>query len=30
MAIFQVRDLAAARRRVADLGVRVVWTASNT
>jgi hypothetical protein len=26
MAIFQVRDLAAARRRVADLGVRVVWT----
>jgi hypothetical protein len=27
MAIFQVRDLAAARRRVADLGVRVVWTA---
>lgn len=28
MAIFQVPDLAAARRRVADLGVRVVWTAS--
>src|SRR5260370_27603695 len=27
MAIFQVPDLAAARRRVADLGVRVVWTA---
>ena len=27
MAIFQVRDLAAARRRVAGLGVRVVWTA---
>ena len=27
MAIFQVQDLAAARRRVADLGVRVVWTA---
>jgi hypothetical protein len=27
MAIFQVGDLAAARRRVADLGVRVVWTA---
>jgi hypothetical protein len=27
MAIFQVRDLAAARRRVARLGVRVVWTA---
>ena len=27
MAIFQVADLAAARRRVADLGVRVVWTA---
>jgi len=25
MAIFQVPDLAAARRRVADLGVRVVW-----
>src|SRR5215471_20721807 len=27
MAIFQMPDLAAARRRVADLGVRVVWTA---
>jgi hypothetical protein len=27
MAIFQVPDLAVARRRVADLGVRVVWTA---
>jgi Glyoxalase-like domain len=27
MAIFQVPDLAAARRRIADLGVRVVWTA---
>jgi catechol 2,3-dioxygenase-like lactoylglutathione lyase family enzyme len=27
MAIFQVRDLPTARRRVADLGVRVVWTA---
>jgi hypothetical protein len=27
MAIFQVRDLTAARRRVAGLGVRVVWTA---
>jgi hypothetical protein len=27
MAIFQVRDLAAARRRVAGLGVRVVWAA---
>ena len=27
MAIFQVRDLAAARSRVAGLGVRVVWTA---
>ena len=26
MAIFQVPDLAEARRRVADLGVRVVWT----
>jgi hypothetical protein len=26
MAIFQVPDLAAARRRIADLGVRVVWT----
>jgi Glyoxalase-like domain len=26
MAIFQVPDLAAARRRVASLGVRVVWT----
>jgi catechol 2,3-dioxygenase-like lactoylglutathione lyase family enzyme len=26
MAIFQVPDLAAARRRLADLGVRVVWT----
>jgi hypothetical protein len=25
MAIFQVQDLAAARRRVASLGVRVVW-----
>ncbi len=28
MAIFQVPDLEAARRRIADLGVRVVWTAS--
>jgi Glyoxalase-like domain len=27
MAIFQVPDLAAARRRVASAGVRVVWTA---
>jgi hypothetical protein len=27
MAIFQVPDLAAARRRLAGLGVRVVWTA---
>jgi len=27
MAIFQVPDLAAARRRVADMGVRVVWSA---
>jgi hypothetical protein len=27
MAIFQVPDLAVARRRVADLGVRVIWTA---
>ncbi len=27
MAIFQVPDLAAARRRVSGLGVRVVWTA---
>ncbi len=27
MAIFQVSDMAAARRRVADCGVRVVWTA---
>jgi hypothetical protein len=27
MAIFQVPDLAAARRRVASLGVRTVWTA---
>lgn len=27
MAIFQVPDLAAARRRIADLGLRVVWTA---
>jgi hypothetical protein len=27
MAIFQVPDIAAARRRIADLGVRVVWTA---
>jgi hypothetical protein len=27
MAIFQLDDLAAARRRVADLGVRVVWQA---
>ena len=27
MAIFQVPDLDAARRRIADLGVRVVWTA---
>jgi hypothetical protein len=30
MAIFQVPDLAAARRRVAGLGVRVVWTADLT
>jgi hypothetical protein len=28
MAIFQVPDLAVARQRVADLGVRVVWTAN--
>jgi hypothetical protein len=27
MAIFQVPDLAAARARVADLGIRVIWTA---
>jgi hypothetical protein len=27
MAIFQVPDLATARARIADLGVRVVWTA---
>ena len=27
MAIFQVPDLGAARRRLAELGVRVVWTA---
>jgi hypothetical protein len=27
MAIFQVADIAAARRRIAALGVRVVWTA---
>jgi len=27
MAIFQMPDLGAARRRVADLGVRVIWTA---
>jgi len=27
MAIFQVPDLAAARRRLADLGIRMVWTA---
>jgi hypothetical protein len=27
MAIFQVPDVATARRRLADLGVRVVWTA---
>jgi len=27
MAIFQVQDLAVARRRLAGLGVRVVWTA---
>jgi hypothetical protein len=27
MAIFQLPDLAAARRRIADLGVRVIWTA---
>jgi hypothetical protein len=27
MAIFQVADLAAARARIADLGVQVVWTA---
>jgi glyoxalase-like protein len=27
MAIFQLQDLAAARRRLAGLGVRVVWTA---
>ncbi len=26
MAIFQLPDLTAARRRVADLGVRVIWT----
>jgi len=30
MTLFQVADLAAARRRVADLGVRVVWTADLT
>ena len=30
MAIFQVPDLAAARRRVASLGARVVWTADLT
>ena len=27
MAIFQLDDLAAARRRVADLGIRIVWQA---
>src|SRR5215210_5787432 len=27
MAIFQMDDLAAARRRVADLGIRIVWQA---
>ncbi len=27
MAIFQVPDIAAARRRIAGLGVRVIWTA---
>jgi Glyoxalase-like domain len=27
MAIFQVTDIATARQRIADLGVRVVWTA---
>jgi hypothetical protein len=27
MAIFQVPDLAAARRRIAELGIRVVWSA---
>ena len=27
MAIFQLADLAAARRRVADLGIRIVWQA---
>lgn len=27
MAIFQVADLGSARRRIADLGVRVVWSA---
>lgn len=27
MAIFQVADLGVARRRIADLGLRVVWTA---
>jgi len=27
MAIFQVADLAAARARIADLGVQIVWTA---
>lgn len=27
MAIFQIPDLAAARERIADLGIRVVWTA---
>jgi hypothetical protein len=27
MAIFQLQDLAQARRRVADAGVRVIWTA---
>jgi Glyoxalase-like domain len=27
MAIFQVQDIAAARRRIAGLGVRVIWTA---
>jgi Glyoxalase-like domain len=30
MAIFQMPDLEAARRRVADTGVRVVWTADLT
>ena len=29
MAIFQMPDLAAARRRIADAGVRVVWTSDH-